>query len=145
MVYLKLFRAVWFVSLLVVLSALLYGYAMLPGMVIVQQEGGNILDIERDTFFYLVLGLLAGINVLVYLIAWASGKKIAFRTWFYGLIICFNAFFIIGIAYIALYNSHEAYDYHRLEPIIYGSVVLFLIWAIAWPIYLGGRLILNKS
>lgn len=141
----KIFRAVWFFSLLAVTAALLYGYASLPENVIVQDDGVNLMQITRDTFFYIVLGLLAVINVLVFFIAQIAVKNKPFQNWFYGLIVTFNIFFIVGISFIWIYNSGEHYDYTRLETTIYGSIAVFCCWTVGWPLYWGYTRIVNKS
>ena len=140
----KIFRAVWFISLLLVTASLLYGYASLPEYVTVQEHGTDILQITKDTFFYIVLGMLSVINVLVFLIAKIAIKNDAFRTWFYGLVITFNIFFIVAISFISLYNSGENYDYKRLEAIIYTSIGLFSFWTVGWPVYIGYRRLVGK-
>ena len=53
----------------------------------------------------------------------------------YGLIITLNIFFIIGMNFISLYNSEEKFDYDRIALIIYGSLGLIILWAVAWPVY----------
>ncbi|HEY9049442.1 MAG TPA: hypothetical protein VIN08_26270 [Ohtaekwangia sp.] len=130
----KIFRAVWFFSLLGVLSALLYVYADLPENVIVQQQGIETVLLPRDVFFYIVVGFLTIINVLVYVISSMFKKDHTFRAWFYGLIITFNLFFVIGMFLINAYNSDERFDFSRIGFVIYGSVSLIVLWAISWPI-----------
>ncbi len=144
MVILRLFKAFWFVSLLAVTVVLLYGYASLQDSVEVFENGTEIMRIDRDTFFYIVLGLLAFINVLVFIIAKVA-QQTEFRTWFYGLIITFNIFFIIGISFVTLYNSGEIYNYSRLQSIIYGSIALFSLWTVGWPLYIGYKRFLSRS
>lgn len=141
----KIFRAVWFISLLIVTAVLFYGYATLPENVIVSENGTNIYDITRDMFFYIVLGFLSVINVMVVTIARIGVKNEAFKTWFYGLIITFNIFFIVAISFISLYNSGETYDYKRLETIIYTSIGLFSFWTVGWPVYIGYKRFSGKS
>jgi len=144
MVILRLFKAVWFVSLLAVTTVLLYGYASLHENVEVFENGTEMMRIDRDTFFYIVLGLVAFINVLVFIIA-KIAQQTEFRTWFYGLIITFNIFFIVGIGFVTLYNSGEAYDYSRLQSVIYGSIALFSAWTVGWPLYVGYKRFLSRS
>ncbi|HZI26437.1 MAG TPA: hypothetical protein VFD46_15235, partial [Chryseolinea sp.] len=57
------------------------------------------------------------------------------RSWFYGLVVALNIFFIIGMNVISLYNSEEKFDYERIALIIYGSLGLIVLWAAAWPVY----------
>lgn len=132
----KLFRAVWFLSLLVATAVLLYQYASLPESVVVLEDGAHSFSIGRDGFFYTIVGLLGFTNVLVFLVSKVKGNDPSFRSWFYGLIITINFFFVIAVSFIALFNGGEHYDFQRLNPVIYFSVGLFIVWAIAWPFYL---------
>jgi hypothetical protein len=113
--------------------------------VAVYSTGTASQRISPDTFFYIGVGFLALINVLVFVVAKIVAKRTEFRTWFYGLIITFNIFCIVSMGFIALYNSAETYNFQRLQPIIYGSVILFLAWTIGWPVYVGYKKILGQS
>lgn len=141
----KIFRAVWFLSLLLLTAALLYGYALLPERVVVTSDATGDTAVARDTFFYVILSFITVINALVFLIAKVAEKNEGFRSWFYGLIVTFNIFFAIGINFIALYNSGERYDYSRLEVFIYSSIILFCVWFIAWPMYWGYRRLVSSA
>src|SRR5690349_17446838 len=104
---LKLFKAVWFFSLLAVLGSFLYVYASLPENVVLA-ESENTVSIAREVLFYAVLALLTFVNVIVFVFSrlYAKGDR-DFLSWFYGLIITLNFFFIIALSYISLYNSSE--------------------------------------
>lgn len=130
----KIFRAVWFFSLIGVLCALLYVYADLPESVIVQQQGIETVLIERDVFFYIMLALLTITNALVYVIASLYKHDLSFKAWFYGLIITLNLFFVVGLFLVNAYNSDERFDFSRIGFVIYGSVGLMILWAISWPV-----------
>jgi hypothetical protein len=145
MVVLRVFKVVWFISLMAALGELLFSYASLQGDVQVYSNGTASRLISPDSFFYIGVAFLALINVLVFIVAKIVAKRTEFRTWFYGLIITFNIFCIVSMGFIALYNSAEAYNFQRLQPIIYGSVILFLAWTIGWPVYLGYKKILGQS
>lgn len=145
MVALRIFRSVWFLSLMAVTAALLYGYASMQEEVVVREEVESSISISRDTFFYIVLACLAIINVLVFIIARIMVRSEDFKSWFYGLVITFNIFFIVGIGFISLYNSGESYQYARLQPIIYASIGLFVIWSFSWPLYLAYKRLSSRS
>ncbi|HEX5170713.1 MAG TPA: hypothetical protein VFW11_16180 [Cyclobacteriaceae bacterium] len=145
MVVLRIFKTVWFLSLIATAAVLLYGYASLHEQVGVYENGTEILQITRDAFFYIVLGFIAMINVLVFVMAKIVAQNLDFRIWFFGLIVTFNIFVIVGVSFVALYNSGEVYDYRRLEAIIYGSIALFSIWTVGWPFYMGYKRFLSKS
>lgn len=139
---LKLFKAVWFLSLLAVLTVFMFVYASLQETVSVQE--GVVLS--REAFFYLVLFLLAIINVSVFIFMKLYKKETEqdFLSWILGLIIAINIFFVVALNFINLYNSNEKFEYSRLGFIIYGSIFLIMIWAIGWPLYTLGRKFLAK-
>lgn len=145
MVILRIFRSVWFLSLLAVMAALLYGYASMREEIIVREAVEGSIRISRETFFYMVLALLTIINVLVFIIARIMVRSEDFKSWFYGLVITFNIFFIVGIGFISLYNSGETYDYSRLQPVMYGSVGLLVVWSFAWPVYVSFKRLAGRS
>jgi hypothetical protein len=132
--YLKVFRAVWFISTLVVLTVLLLIYASLPETVMLQDDGDSVLTISREIFFYTTLVSIAVINALAFVASKLVAEKILFRTWFYGMLTTLNLFFCIALSYIDLFNNGEKFDYGRIGFIIYGSVGLVVIWALSWPI-----------
>jgi hypothetical protein len=132
---LKVFKAVWFLSVIVVLASLLWVYASLPERVIVQETVQGRIEVDRNIFFYIVMIVLALFNALVYAAARLFRYQEEFRTWFYGLIISLNIFFVVGMSLISLYNSAEHFDYPRIGFIIYGSVLLVIGWAMSWPVY----------
>jgi len=132
---LKLLKAIWFLSMLVTLGALLFVYASLPQEVLVQDDTEARVAISNELFFYLAMLLIAISNALVFVMAKVFKTNEELRAWFFGLIIALNIFFIIGMNFISLYNSEEKYDYDRLAVIIYGSLALIILWAVAWPVY----------
>ena len=66
---LKLLKAVWFLSMVAVLGALLFVYASLPQEVVVQDDIDARVSIGKEAFFYLAVGFIALTNVMVYIIA----------------------------------------------------------------------------
>ncbi|MBT1696924.1 hypothetical protein KK083_08575 [Fulvivirgaceae bacterium PWU4] len=132
---LKLFRVVWFVSVLALFATLLYGYAGWQENMVIQEESSGQISMNRDVLFYVMLAISITVNVLVYVIKSMYGSAEAFRMWFHGLVITINVFFIIALSLIGLYNSAEKFDYARIGFVIYGSVTLIVIWAAAWPVY----------
>ena len=132
---LKLLKAIWFLSMLATLGALLFVYASLPQEVLVQDDTEARVAISNELFFYLAMLLIAVSNALVFVMAKVFKTNEELRAWFFGLIITLNIFFIIGMNFISLYNSEEKYDYDRIAVIIYGSLALIILWAAAWPVY----------
>jgi hypothetical protein len=109
------------------------------------EEGTDILSIDKESFFYIVITFISVINVLVFIISKVYATDQPFQGWFYGLIIAINFFLIIGVSFIALYNGGENYDYSRLEYVLYFSVGLFVTWAGLWPLYWGYKRFIAKS
>jgi hypothetical protein len=142
---LRIFRAVWFVSVLVLFAALLYGYAGWQENMIIQDKANDQISLDRDLLFYSLVATFVLVNGLVYLIAWLSAKDESFRAWFHGLIIAINVFFVIALSLIGLYNSAENYDYSRIGNIVYGSIALVFFWAFMWPAYLVYKKIFIKQ
>jgi len=141
----KLFKAVWFFSLLGALAVLLFIYAGLPEQVVVQEDGVKLTSLPRDVFFYVTVAVMALINVLVFVVAKVVSKNQPFKAWFYGLVAVLNVFFMVSLKLIGTFNSGEKFDYRQIDFIIYGSVCLILVWAAAWPIYLLYQKISSKS
>ena len=133
---LKLFRAVWFFSMLIVLGNLMYVYAGLPEEITLFDDGITPMIVGRESFFYVAMTLIAVCNVLVYLFSKKLTPREDFRSWVHGQVITLNIFFVIGMSFIGLYNSAERFDFERIGFIIYSSVGLVGLWAASWPIYL---------
>jgi len=130
----KIFKAVWFLSLMAVLVTLLYTYASLPESIQLR-EGGTMQWISRNGLFYLALAILGLSNALVF----AVGRLVPagepyFRPWFYMLIVFFNVFIIVSLQFFSLYNSAEKFNYDNIGFIIYGSVSLLVVWVTLWPL-----------
>jgi hypothetical protein len=132
---LKIFKALWFLSMLAVLANLLYVYASLPETVLIQDAGASSISVGKEGFFYTFTLIIAFINGMVYLISGVYKKDLDFRAWFHGLITTLNFFFIVSLSFIALFNSGERYAYGEIDFIIFGSITLFVLWALGWPFY----------
>jgi hypothetical protein len=132
---LKLFRAMWFLSVLVVLANLLYVYASLPEVVTVQEDGGNV-SVNRELLFYVLMVTIVLINVLVYFFKLMFQDAENLRSWFHGLIITINIFLIIAMQALNVYNSTEMFDHSRVGFFLFGSLGLIILWAAFWPVYL---------
>jgi hypothetical protein len=132
---LKILRAVWFLSVLAVLARLLFGYAGWQEEVVIQESGDEQLMVNKEALFYAIVGILVIVNVVVYVFGKMFEQREDLRTWIHGLITSINIFFIVGISLIGLYNSYEKYNYSSIDFIIYGSVGLIVLVALAWPVY----------
>ena len=140
---LKLFRAMWFLSVLVVLVNLLYVYASLPEVVIVQED--EPVSLNREWLFYILVGTIVLINVLVYFIKMMYLDAENFRAWFHGLIITINIFLIISMQALNVYNSTEMFNHSLVGLYLTGSLGLIILWAAFWPVYLVFQKIVFKQ
>ena len=113
----------------------MYNYAGLPEVVNLMDSTDSSMSISREALFYSVLAVAAILNLFVFIINKLFSAQPDFRAWFYGLITTLNIFLIIGVNFITLFNSAEKFDYSRIGNIIYGSLVVVVIWALVWPIY----------
>lgn len=144
---LKIFRVVWFFSIVGVLGFLMYTYASVPDPVVIMDNNDEKLTLAKDTWFYINLAVLAVFNMFVYVFRSLnrSEEGESFVSWYYGLVICLNLFMVVAVSYVSLFNSGERFQYERIGVVIYGSIVLMLLWAVSWPIYLAGRKIFLKK
>jgi hypothetical protein len=133
---LKFFKAVWFLSVLLLLATLLYGYASWQEVIQIHEDGGTPITIDREILFYGLAITFAVVNVMVYIVSKMYPGNEDLRAWFHGLLITINLFFIIAMSLVGVYNSAEKYDFSRIGFIVYGSVGLIILWALAWPVYL---------
>ncbi|HRK54412.1 MAG TPA: hypothetical protein PK185_10900 [Cyclobacteriaceae bacterium] len=142
---LKIIKAVWFLSLMGFMAIFMYIYASLPQQVVIQ-EGVERLSLSRDSVFYITLGVVALINVLVFVFSKLYGNRNEpFSVWFFVQIILLNFFLITVLGYFNVLNSGERFSYDNLGIVIYGSVALVIIWAIGWPLYSVSRKIVDKQ
>ena len=141
---LKISRGIWFVSVLGMLAAFLFVYASLPDDVLVMQEDSTVY-VGREGFFYAGLAIVTLVNAMVFMIGSVYRPNIPMRIWFNGLVTALNIFFVIAFLLINAVNSNEKFDFGRIGFMIYGSLVLVVVWAISWPVYLLTRKISGKA
>jgi len=142
---LKIFKVIWFFSLVTILGVFMYVYASLPEAVTVS-GGSKFISLTKESLFYIVLAILALTNASVFAVSRILPERDHdLKAWFYGLIACANLFFVVGLCFIALLNSSEKFDYPRIGGIIYGSLILLIGWAIAWPVYRIAQRIIGKE
>ena len=130
---LKIAKGVWFVSLIIFLGIFFYNYASLgPSLTIV--EGDPPVVASKEGVFYGFLAIATLLNLFVFLVNRVF-TSVEFKIWFLGLMVTLNGFLAIAINYLALYNSLEKFNYEQIGGIIYGSIVLIVVWLTGWPIY----------
>ena len=101
----KIFKGVWFLSLLATMAVFLYVYASLPESIAVM-EGETTRFMSRNGLFYATLGFLAAFNALIFTASRLfRDNDPYFMAWFFGLITIFNVFMIVGLQFLNLYNS----------------------------------------
>jgi hypothetical protein len=131
----KIFKGVWFGSLMATLGIFLYVYASLPETISLGAEGEG-LTLSRNGLFYATLAVLAILNALVFVVSRVfSGGSEYFIVWVCGLVILFNLFFVVSLEFVNVYNSQERFDYESIGYIIYSSIALVVIWSALWPVY----------
>jgi len=131
---LKIFKGVWFVSVIGLLTTMMLVYASLGETVVIQEDGLDRVTLPRESFFYTVLILSAVVNVTVYLIKRFYLKNEDFRAWYHGLVITINLFLVVSLFLINAFNSGERFDFAGIAFVVYGSVGLIVAWALAWPV-----------
>ena len=141
----KVFKGVWFLSLMATMAAFLYVYASLPESIVVQ-EGEVAQSISRNGLFYATLALLGVFNALVFIVTrlYADSNEYL-KAWFYGLVVFLNVFFVVALQFLNLYNSQEKFNYDSIGYIIYGSIAVVVLWSSLWPLYFIIQKISNKS
>lgn len=128
-----MFRAAWFLSVLVLLANLLYVYASLPEDVIVQED--ERISISRESLFYGAMITILAINSLVYIFKTMFEEGENLRSWFHGLVITINIFFIVALHALNVYNNSEMFNHDVVPFYVAGSLALVILWAALWPLY----------
>ncbi len=140
----RIAKGIWLISMMGSVTVLLYAYASLPETIQLRVDGGGA--VSRNAVFYAVLGLLAVLNMMVFLVnRFMSANDEFFQAWFYGLVVFFNLFTVVALQFFNLFNSAEKFNYDSIGFIIYGSVALMLTWVAVWPIARLFRLIRPKQ
>jgi hypothetical protein len=129
-------RALWFLSVVVVLANLLIVYASLPEQVFIGGDNGSPLSLSKELLFYALMISIVLINAIVYLFRRMVPEAEDFRAWFHGLLITINTFLIISMHAVNVYNSTDSFEQSRLVIFVSGGLTLVLLWAAIWPLYL---------
>ncbi len=136
----KLIKAFWFVTLLVTLAVLLYTYASFAEAQIVSIQE-NIVNVSRESFFYLTLAIITLSNFTLYIVA----RKLKDRDnkidefvygWLMSFAVVLNFFFVISMSFVQVNNSGEVYDFTYLGNLIFIALSIIGIWVLVLPIYL---------
>lgn len=128
----KIFKVIWFVSLLAIMGVLVYSYASWPEAVYLN-DANPPLSIGKGILFYSVIGLLAIFNMFAFVFPRLKYSN-TFMAWYFGMLVCLHFFLISGITFITTFNSMEDYNYANLGPLLYGSFGMLAVWLLAGPI-----------
>jgi len=141
----------WTVSVLLALGALLYIYASLPEFVVYSLSDSVFQKaaVSRETFFYVSLGFLAGVNFLFYALSknmryQSEAINTILKQWQLSLASVLNFFFIIIINFIQIVNSGENFNYDYFGYLIYVILAVILIWIFSLPVLIIRALPSNK-
>jgi len=128
----KIFKVIWFVSLLAMMGVLVYSYASWPEAVYVN-DSNPPQSIGKGVLFYSVIALLAFFNMFVYIFPRLKYSD-TFMAWFLGALVCLHFFLISGITFVTTFNSMEDYNYVHIGPLLYASLGLLAMWILAGPV-----------
>lgn len=136
----RLVKAFWLLSLLISLGALLYVYAGLPEVINLDFISSGY-TLNRETYFYLTLGILSFSNFSLY----ALSRHMKYRNeainsiminWQLSLAALLNFFYIVAMFFLFLLNSGETFNYDYFGYLIFVSLGLVIIWIFVLPILL---------
>lgn len=131
----KIFKGVWFFSLLGLLALFFYVYASLPEVVAFSDDA-QVITLSRNTFFYMSMLIMAIVNVLVFVVdKLLTNTAKGVDSWFYGLVVTLNAFFFTTLLYLLVLNGGDRYDFSRMGPAMFGSMILIVLWLLGGPLY----------
>lgn len=136
----RLFRAFWYLSVIIVFFGLIYSFAALPELVQYLEGMGSV---SKDTYFYFALAIVAFSNFVLYAMARkfnASSSSLALpnmlQSWLYALNSSLNLFFFVALMFVMMHNSSESWNYEMLGYGIYATIALVLICTLSLPILL---------
>lgn len=128
----KIFKVIWFVSLLAMMGVLVYCYASWPEAVYLN-DANPPQTLGKSALFYAVMGLLAIFNMLAFVFPKLNYSD-TFMAWFFGMLACLHFFLISGITFVTTFNSMENYNYANIGPLLYASFGLLSAWILAGPV-----------
>lgn len=128
----KILKLIWFVSLFAGMGALLWTYASVSYDVEVLPD----LGIGREAFFYISLFVLSAMNFLLY--GLSTQKISSYRTfikgWEYTFGTILNAFFIVSVLFIGIFNNNEPFRYNYFGYLIVLFLGMMILWLVALPL-----------
>lgn len=150
----RLVKATWYFSIFLFLLVLLWVYAYLPKEVgvLADEQGELIHFIGRESFFYILLGLIIFTNVVFYAFRqlllghherpFDTKKPLPARiarredlaSWALGFAAALNVFYMLGMIYLGVFNNQEGTNLANYGPVVYagpfliGVLLLILIY-----------------
>ncbi len=121
------------------LASLLYVYAGLSQEGEIYVSDTQSLFSDKETFFYIALGVLAIQNFAFY----ALSKNIKYRNsnltsllvnWFLSFAFVLNFFYVVMINFIFLINSDEKFNFDNYGFLTFFSLGLIVVWLLALPV-----------
>ncbi|MGK7396872.1 MAG: hypothetical protein ACNS62_20010 [Candidatus Cyclobacteriaceae bacterium M3_2C_046] len=141
----KIFKFIWFISLLLFLASFLWVYAYLPGeaQIWAGEDTSRDITISKDMFFYGGLLIFMIINVIFYLFSGVWSKNVArnvsqpeFRdfkinilNWLISFNVVINFFLIISIILIGSINQSQPNP--AISILMYVGPAFIIIWLIS--------------
>ena len=141
----RVFRASWYLSVIIVFFGLLYSFAALPDNVQYSEAYGAM---SRDSYFYSALGIIGLSNFALFSLARKVLKSrnnplsSVLQSWLYLLNFSLNLFFFTSLIYVMMHNSNEKWNVNLLAYGIYFTIGLIIASIISLPVLLLTR---NRS
>jgi len=134
----RLFRAFWYLSVIIVFFGLVYSFAALPEFV-QYLEGKEAVN--KDIYFYYALAIVASSNFVLYAMARkfiTSSSSLTLsnvlQSWLYALNSSLNLFFFVSLMFVMMHNSNENWNYEMLGYGIYATIGLIFICTLSLPV-----------
>ncbi|MDH5474654.1 MAG: hypothetical protein OEX22_03075 [Cyclobacteriaceae bacterium] len=131
----RLFRAFWYLSVLIVFFSLMYSFAALPHLV---EYLDGFENVTKDIYFYYALAIVAFSNFILYVLVRkfnsSSSLSKMLQSWLYALNSSLNLFFFVALMFVMMHNSNEHWNYGMLGYGIYITIGLIVLCAFSLPI-----------
>ena len=132
------------ISMVLYLIILLIVYAYLPERVglLFADTGEPVYSFSRDAFFYTFLLLFIILQWIFYLFSkhilasrFNKPPRQILGTWFQGLMLMINIFFILMTLFMGLANNAIDYPYSRIGWLSYVGPWLIILWILLFPVF----------
>jgi len=134
----RLFRAFWYLTVLIVFFGLMYSFASLPELV--QYLEGQA-SISSDLYFYVTLGVIALSNFALYVLAQKFTTEDTdltltnkLQSWLYALNSSLNLFYFVALMFVMMHNSSEKWNFELLGYGLYISIGIVFLCVLSLPV-----------